>query len=63
MVTRAYGSAFGQFLDNLSAGDPVAVALAAGFALLIAIAAGIGYYDRAQRRKAAGKKGGAARRP
>lgn len=60
-LRRARGSAFDQFFDNLSAGDPVAIAIAVGFGVLLAIAAGVAIYDRKQRKKEAQKKSG--RRP
>ena len=57
-LRRARGSAINQFFDNLSAGDPVAIAIAIGFGVLLAIAAGIAIYDRKQRQKEARKKSG-----
>jgi hypothetical protein len=52
---RARGAAIEQFFDNLSAGDPVAIALAVGFVVLLAFAAGVWIYDRRQRKKEAQK--------
>jgi hypothetical protein len=64
-LRRARGAAIDQFFDRLSEGDPVAVAMAVGFAVLVAIAAGIAIYDRKQRKKEARKTSGqgAGRRP
>ncbi len=50
-MRQARGSAFDHFFDNLSAGDPTAIAIAIGFGLLVCFAAGVAIYDRRQRAK------------
>lgn len=54
-----------QWLDNLSVGDPVAVAIAVGVGVLLTFAAGVAIYDRRQRKKEAKKTSGqgTGRRP
>lgn len=47
---RHRGAAIEQFLNKLAEGDPVAVAMAVGFGLLIAFALGVAIYDRKKRK-------------
>ena len=53
---RYRGAAIEQFFNKLSEGDPVAIAMAVGFGLLIAFALGVAIYDR-KKRKAEERKG------
>jgi uncharacterized membrane protein len=62
MRGRAVGGAFEQFLDKLSEGDPVALALA-GFVGLLAVAAfAIWIVDRRKQQKEEAKAKGASRK-
>ena len=61
MMRRARGAAIDQFFDNLSAGDPIAIAMAVGFGLLLLFVAGVAIYDRKQKKQEAEKRSG--RRP
>jgi hypothetical protein len=61
MFRRARGHAFSDFLDGLSDGDPVAIAIAIGVALLAAFVVGVYLYDR-KRQAAERKKSGSGRK-